>query len=67
MLPDFGKKFTYEALDKLADFLLSIDEAAAVKDGMMPAKAAEAAPAPMSEDRKAAMAAGHAGFQVVSR
>jgi cytochrome c551/c552 len=67
MLPDFGKKFTYEALDKLADFLLSIDEAAAVKDGMMPGKAAEAGPAPMSEDRKAAMAVGHAGFQVVSR
>lgn len=35
MMPaDFSKKFTYEAVDKLADFLLSIDEAAAAKDGI---------------------------------
>lgn len=35
MMPgDFSKKFTYEAVDKLADFLLSIDAAAAAKDGI---------------------------------
>ena len=35
MMPaDFSKKFTYEAVDKLADFLLSIDESAAAKDGI---------------------------------
>lgn len=63
MLPDFGKKFTYEALDKLADFLLSIDEAAAVKDGMMPGKKAEVD----SGDRTAAMAVAHAGYAIASR
>ncbi|MEO6666419.1 MAG: hypothetical protein ABIO65_06585, partial [Nitrospiria bacterium] len=65
MLADFGKKFTYEALDKLAEFLLTIDEAAAVKDGLMPAKAAETPP--MSEERQSAMAAGHAAYQVAVR
>jgi hypothetical protein len=35
MMPaDFNKKFTYEAVEKLADFLLSIDESAAAKDGI---------------------------------
>ncbi|MEW6681954.1 MAG: nitric oxide reductase [Nitrospirota bacterium] len=35
MMPaDFSKKFTYEAVEKLADFLLSIDESAAAKDGI---------------------------------
>ncbi|MBI3608589.1 MAG: nitric oxide reductase [Nitrospirae bacterium] len=34
MPPDFSKKFTYEAVEKLADFLLSIDAAAASKDGI---------------------------------
>ena len=34
MPPDFSKKFTYEAVEKLADFLLSIDESAAAKDGI---------------------------------
>jgi hypothetical protein len=41
MIQDFGQKFTYEALNKLADFLLTLDEAAAQKDGMMPPKATE--------------------------
>ncbi|MHB8482048.1 MAG: cytochrome c family protein [Nitrospiria bacterium] len=36
MLPDFGKKMTYEAVSNLADFLLSIDEGVAKKDGMVP-------------------------------
>jgi hypothetical protein len=34
MPPDFAKKFTYEAVEKMADFLLSIDESAAAKDGI---------------------------------
>jgi hypothetical protein len=34
MPPDFSKKFTYEAVEKMADFLLSIDESAAAKDGI---------------------------------
>lgn len=34
MLPDFAKKFTYEAVEKLADFLLSIDAGSAAKDGI---------------------------------
>jgi len=35
MMPgDFSKKFTYEAVEKLADYLLSIDAAAAAKDGI---------------------------------
>jgi hypothetical protein len=34
MPPDFSKKFTYEAVEKLAEFLLSIDESAAAKDGI---------------------------------
>lgn len=32
----FGQKLTYDALDRLAEFLLSLDEAAAVKAGMVP-------------------------------
>ena len=68
MMADFSKKFTYEALEKLAEFLLTIDEAAAVKDGMIPVKSAEATPVDTtSEDRRAAMAMGHAGYAVVSR
>jgi cytochrome c2 len=35
MPPDFAKKFTYEALEKIADFLLSIDEETAKKDGLI--------------------------------
>ncbi len=65
MLPDFAKKFTYEALDKLADFLLNIDEAAAIKDGMMPAKKAEASPAP--GPNRAAMGVAHARYALASR
>jgi hypothetical protein len=35
MMPlDFSKKFTYEAVEKMADILLSIDESAAAKDGI---------------------------------
>jgi hypothetical protein len=34
MPPDFSKKFTYEAVEKLADFLLQQDEAAAAKSGI---------------------------------
>jgi len=32
----FGKKLSYDALERLADFLLSLDEAAAAKAGMAP-------------------------------
>jgi hypothetical protein len=35
---DFGKRLTYNALDKLAEFLLSLDEAAAIGAGMLPAQ-----------------------------
>ena len=35
MPQDYGSKFTYDALNKLADFLLSLDEAAAIRDGML--------------------------------
>lgn len=38
MPPDFGNKMTAGAISKLADFLLSLDEAAAKKDGMTPPK-----------------------------
>jgi hypothetical protein len=31
---DFGRKLTYESLDRLADFLLSIGEEDAIKAGM---------------------------------
>jgi cytochrome c2 len=65
MLPDFGKKFTYEALAKLADFLLTIDEAAAVKDGMLPGKSASADTE--AGDSRAAMRAAHAGYTIASR
>lgn len=34
MPPNFSDKFTYAAVAKLADFLLSVDEEAAVKDGL---------------------------------
>ncbi|MFZ5877000.1 MAG: nitric oxide reductase [Nitrospirota bacterium] len=34
MPPDFSKKFTYEAVEKLADFLLQQDEAAAAKSNI---------------------------------
>ena len=34
MPPDFSKKFTYEAVEKLADFLLKINAASADKDGV---------------------------------
>jgi len=34
MIPDFATKFTYGALDKMADYLLSQDCAAAKKDGL---------------------------------
>lgn len=34
MPPDFSKKFTYEAVEKLADFLLQQDEAAMAKSGL---------------------------------
>jgi hypothetical protein len=33
-MPSYAGKLTYEAADKLADFLLSIDESAAGRDGM---------------------------------
>jgi len=33
-MPDYSNKLTYEAAEKLADFLLSIDESAAGKDGL---------------------------------
>ena len=36
MIKDFGTKMTYEAISNLADFLLSIDEGVAKKDGMVP-------------------------------
>jgi hypothetical protein len=32
----FGKKLSYDSLERLAEFLLSLDEAAAVKAGMVP-------------------------------
>jgi hypothetical protein len=35
MIQDFGQKFTYGGLEKLAEFLLSIDEAVARKEGML--------------------------------
>ena len=38
MPQDYGRKFTYDALNKLVDFLLSLDEAAAIGDGMLPEK-----------------------------
>lgn len=34
MPPNFGEKFTYAAVSKLADFLLSLDAQAAIKDGL---------------------------------
>jgi len=34
MLKDFSKKFTFAALEKMAEYLLQQDEAAAIKDGM---------------------------------
>ena len=34
MLKDFGKKFTFDALDKLADFLLTLDEDSARREGL---------------------------------
>lgn len=35
MIQDFATKFTYGALEKMADFLLSLDEKAAIKDGLL--------------------------------
>jgi hypothetical protein len=35
MMQDFAQKFTYGALEKLADFLLTLDEEAAKKDGLL--------------------------------
>jgi YD repeat-containing protein len=32
----FGQKLTYDALDRLAEFLLTLGEAEAVKAGMVP-------------------------------
>lgn len=40
----FGQKLSYDALDRLAEFLLSIDEAAAVKAGMLDGPSAPASP-----------------------
>jgi cytochrome c2 len=37
MPKDFANKMTYSAISNLADFLLSLDAAAAKKDGMLPA------------------------------
>jgi hypothetical protein len=38
MMPaDYSKKFTYEAADKLANFLLTLDQQAAIDDGLGPA------------------------------
>ncbi len=34
MLKDFSQKFTFAALEKMAEYLLQQDEAAAIKDGM---------------------------------
>jgi hypothetical protein len=34
MMKDFGKKFTFDALEKMADFLLTLDEENARKDGL---------------------------------
>lgn len=34
MLTDFGDKFTFAALDKMAEFLLTLDEETALKDGL---------------------------------
>jgi hypothetical protein len=36
----FGQKLSYDALDRLADFLLSIDEATAIRAGMLDGPAA---------------------------
>ena len=33
-MPDYSSKLTYEAADKLADFLLSLDESAAAREGI---------------------------------
>lgn len=38
MMQDFGQKFTYGALEKLAEFLLTLDEKAAIKEGMLKAE-----------------------------
>jgi hypothetical protein len=34
MIKDFGKKFTFDALEKMADFLLTLDEESARKEGL---------------------------------
>jgi len=34
MIQDYGRKFTYDALDKLADYLLTLDCESAKKDGL---------------------------------
>ncbi|MBI5197325.1 MAG: nitric oxide reductase [Nitrospirae bacterium] len=52
MMQDFSKKFTYEALEKMADFLLTIDEGMAKKEGMI---TSQAAPESAEESARVAM------------
>jgi hypothetical protein len=42
MMPqDYGRRFTYEAIEKLADFLLTLDQQTAVEEGFMESSRAE--------------------------